>query len=189
MEETQIQAGLPVLRISKNTEFEKLMARLNKEKAESITSQANIDRRRNIIKEIASAYFFLRIQGLGYSPLAIEEFEATQEYLIELAKKKTKSLRGLYSFRWRYFLKNKFFRIRFSPINGSIRWYDSHPWESINFSYSTFRPDDIISMVVAKLTSARMWAIPPNLEELVNSIYNKRCGPASNLLEGENGGR
>ena len=110
---------LAELSITNPTEFERLMVRVNKESLEIETSLQYKNNMGRIIKEIASVYFFIRKQGLGYTPITIEEFEVIQKRLLDLAKQKTSQpVMGLFKFGWRYFLKNKFFSHDYNTVIG-----------------------------------------------------------------------
>ena len=158
------------LTITKPTEFERVMARVKKEILETETSLQNENYMRQIIKEIASVYFFLRKQGLGYSPITIEEFEVTQEYLLNLARRKTSQF-GIGFFRraWRYYLRNKFFSCHYSPFGN---WMDDHPWS--HSDYNNYNSFDLSSIYGFIFTKSHNKSLPPNLNELAKEILKKR---------------
>ena len=155
------------LTITKPTEFEKLMTRVKKETLEVETSLSNQSYMRVIIKEIASVYFFLRKEGLGYSPITIKEFEITQEHLLGLARQKTSQpFVGLFRRSRRYFLRNKFFPCVCSPVGN---WYEDHPWRIS--SYDDFDLSDTYTRVIK---NQYFMSLPPNLRELAKEIFSKR---------------
>ena len=156
------------LSITKPTDFEKVMARVQKESHEVETSLKHEEYTRKIIKEVASVYFFLRKNGLGYTPLSPEEFEIVQKHLLDLAGQKTsRPIARFFSYSWRYFQKNKFFHYSRTPFG---KWLNERPfgWDSsLNIS-------DVYESAEKGYVNL---SLPPNLKDLVRVIWEKRCQP------------
>ena len=163
---------IPELKITESTDYEKLMTRIQKNRSINVTSIDYQKIQRGVIKEIVSVYFYLRERGLGYEPITIEEFEVIQKHLLDLARRKTRSTYSkLFSFRWRYFLKNKFFRVKYCPAEVPMEnnWYKSHPFHYYDFDYF-----DVEKIWTHVRIHDNNLSLPPNLRELSEEIIRKR---------------
>ncbi len=161
----------------KNTDFEKLLCKIKEEREVTLASELNQRRLRDIIKEIASVYFFLRTHAeMPKRELTLEEFETTRVYLHQNAEKEIRNkwrhraARALgFKTAWQYYFENGFFKCRTSPYDHtSGEWDRSHTWHPDSYStgYSTFDPETVANNSCP--------AIPPNLKELTKAVFEKR---------------
>lgn len=158
----------------KQTPFEVLAVSLCEDKSKS---DIEIERKRQIIKEIISVYCFMKKQfGIRCQPLDLEKFEVIREQLyktaceeIEVHKKKWRWL-GLKPPRiksWESFLRFGYFNpIRHPSGLVSYRYLLSLDLETI-FNGGGFHPS---------------WdAIPMNLKDLTLTLFKERFGEIGNL--------
>ena len=152
-----------------NTNWERLVAKAVKDQEELSASKLNMERRRQIIKEIASVFYFLKREiDWTQDTLSLEEFETAQAELKMRAKEKIEDWLGVFGGRrgWKYYLKFGYFHFRRAPLRHGRKWYSAHGW--YQNSYQNFHPDEF-------LASTKNWSpIPENIVSLFSEIFEKR---------------
>jgi len=151
------------LAITKKTPFEELVERIN---------QDPVNLKRDIFRQIMSAYFFLRVVlHIVHRKITIEEFEVAHQRLKELADRNSKSDAK------EFLAKGYFTRWDISWIdnqNHSLHKNHVHtPFAPGDLEYETFDPEGI--EVYRYIRSGKYALVfPPNIIELMNEIYAKR---------------
>ncbi len=194
--ETRLQQETAGMSIVRQTNLEKLVARAeeSKEKQRKKEELARQDNRRKndrerLLRRIASVYFFIRHGlGLAHEAISIEEFEAAEKKLDEMAPEKCKRwiIRHPWLALWTVALSNY----------SSSAWHSykytgyfssrSKPFDSMGYcNFGNYMPDDYIIESFAKndsyphhmetIVMSNSMTIPPNIETLFRELWKKRC--------------
>lgn len=167
---------LNAISLVKNTRFEALVARIQKDQEENHNSDLNRERKRYIVRSIASVYFFLRREyGMTAGSLTIDDYRTAYEALMEIACKRVKEwkYRMLPSLlcrntAWGYFLAHGYFHMRRTPFG---LWFNSVGYNVYYYAGS----------FLDNPATVREDVLPRNFKELVSTVYEEKYG--------KNGGR
>lgn len=190
-------------KLIKPTKFEELTWKIMAQNSDKSRQTHLNNRMRDVIREIASAYYFLReAMGMEYIEMTLAEFESVQQQLLQMAVLETKKLRHFilnffgYKTAWQYFFENKFFHRMRCPLKqnrlgkwawfqtgcgiggeGNIYLVSAYP-ESLYYDYfCSFDGDKFL-----KDSCYKDRTMPPNVLELANEIYSKRYDVENNIF-------
>jgi hypothetical protein len=188
----ELAETLTEFNITEPTEFERIVKRTNVKKDDCSYQEKFDNQMRNIIREIAAAYYFLRIKiGMDYVELTLTEFKSTQEKLLQMSSRKVKGLRhraaNLVGFKtaWQYFHENKYFhetRMPFKARSRFDRWtyrYSGMWTDGVATAYPAVLYVDYYKFTKTVFVGAlgrdkSYQTMPPNVLNLAKKIYRER---------------
>lgn len=156
----------------KNTRFEELVMRIQVDQEENHNSDLNTKRKHDIVRSIASVYFFLRREyGMTAGLLDIDDYRTAHEALMETARKQVRGwgyqiLPSLLcrNTAWGYFLTHGYFHKNRTPFG---LWFNSVGY-IVHYYAGSFLEN-------SAATSVRD-VVPMNIRELVGALYEEKYG-------------
>lgn len=155
----------------KSNDFEKLLEKINAEREIEKHSELNVQKRLEILKSIASVYFFMRCAlGMPYRAISLEEFEIAQSRLKLIAEEKIKKFWPRF---WHSLGKETFwyYYIKFGYFDGCVKSIFGGMWGGYNYYYLIERFYEICKDKFSK-------TVTPNAEALMVEIFVKKYGAA-----------
>src|SRR3989344_9186543 len=147
--------------------------------------QSDKEKRVRLVRRITSVYFFIRLElGLGHETITIEEFEATEEKLDELALRNAwrwivqNPLAALWMVvmrddavsAWHFYKNNGYFSRQTKPFVSTTGKLDIHLPRDFEFDHLANggggREKEIAMM--------HPMTVPPNIKKLFEEVWKKR---------------
>lgn len=162
----------------KSNDFERLLEKISTEREAEKHSELNIQRRLEILKTIASIYFFLRCGlQMPYREVSLGELEVAEARLKLIAEQEVKKFwtrfwgaLGKKTF-WHSYLQFGYFSDGYKNVSIGV-WYGYN----YNYLYENFHE-------ATKDRSSRI--VAPNAEELMNAMFAKKYGAGKKESENE----
>lgn len=179
---SQKEASSPKMNLVKNTDFEKFLLRIRRQKEKKEQKEQKekeeelkLERKCDVIKSICSVYeFALGKLKMEPGPISVKEFEVVENELIKLATSEVKArkiskLLGRKTI-WHYYLEHGYFSVKARPFGNRIVYDD---WMIERF----YDAEEFLDRLPRELDNSDDDDdnyIPTNFNKLYRSLLKKR---------------